>query len=180
MSKINSLYLFIFLIVNFLFAIYSDNYFDHEQYGYWYFSKIFLENFTFPDTSRSPLYIIYLTLFNWIKFPYNMLSDATTSNFIATISLFFLYKEKINKFYLFLILIISIGFLHNLVPYTQSIAFGLANFAILFRLKRNYKGLLISYIFIISSIFFRNTYLIIFLLFIFIDLFKLFLNQKKL
>ena len=108
-----------------------------------------------------------------------MLSDATTSNFIATISLFFLYKEKINKFYLFLILIISIGFLHNLVPYTQSIAFGLANFAILFRLKRNYKGLLISYIFIISSIFFRNTYLIIFLLFIFIDLFKLFLNQKN-
>ena len=95
-----------------------------------------------------------------------MLSDATTSNFIATISLFFLYKEKINKFYLFLILIISIGFLHNLVPYTQSIAFGLANFAILFRLKRNYKGLLISYIFIISSIFFRNTYLNIFLLFI--------------
>ena len=39
--------------------------------------------------------------------------------------------------------------------------------------------MLISYIFIISSIFFRNTYLIIFLLFIFIDLFKLFLNQKN-
>ena len=179
MSKTNSIYLFIFLIVNFLFAIYSDNYFDHELYGYWYFNKIFLENLTFPDISRSPLYIIYLTLFNGIKFPYNMLFDATISNFVATISLFFLYKEKINKFYLFLIIIISIGFLHNLIPYTQSIAFGLANFAIFFRLKKKNKYLLISYILVISSVFFRNIYLIIFLLFIFIDLLKLSLNLKN-
>ena len=66
-----------------------------------YFSKLFLEKFTFPEISRSPLYIIYLTLFNWIKFPYNMLTEATLSNLVVTISLFYLFKEKINKFYLF-------------------------------------------------------------------------------
>ena len=136
MSKKDFSYIFLFLIFNFIFALYSNSYFDHEQYGYWYFSKLFLEKFTFPEISRSPLYIIYLTLFNWIKFPYNMLTEATLSNLVVTISLFYLFKEKINKFYLFLILITSIGFLHNLIPYTQSIAFALVNFAILLRSKK--------------------------------------------
>ena len=179
MSKKDFSYIFLFLIFNFIFALYSNSYFDHEQYGYWYFSKLFLEKFTFPEISRSPLYIIYLTLFNWIKFPYNMLTEATLSNLVVTISLFYLFKEKINKFYLFLILITSIGFLHNLIPYTQSIAFALVNFAILLRSKKINKYLLISYILLIFAIFFRNTYLIIFFLFILFDILRLIINIKN-
>ena len=179
MSKKDTFYIIIFLFVNFVFALNSNSYLDHEQYGYWYFNKLFLENFTFPEISRSPLYVIYLSLFNWARFPYNMFFEAILSNFIVTVSLFYLFKEKISRFYLFLILITSICFLHNLIPYTQSIAFALVNFAILLRLKKIKKYLLISYILIISATFFRNTYLIIFFLFIFFDFLKLLLNIKK-
>lgn len=174
MKNVNSLNVSILLITNIIFGCLSYNYFDHEQYGYWYFAKIFSESYEFSDISRSPLYIVYLNLFNYLEFPYNMLSDSIVSNFVATISLYFLFKERLESKFLIVILILSIGFLYNSIPYTQSLAFGIANFALFFRIKGGDKNFIISYILIISSIFFRNTYIIIFLVFIFFDICKIF------
>ena len=70
MKNINSLNVSILLIINIIFGCLSYNYFDHEQYGYWYFAKIFSDSLEFSDISRSPLYIVYLNLFNYFKFPY--------------------------------------------------------------------------------------------------------------
>ena len=101
MRKTDYVYLILLLFINIIFASFTDVYLTAEHYGYWYFNKIFLNNYTFPDLSRSPFYIIYLSLFNWLTFPYNMLIEAITANFIACSSLYFLFKDKFKKIFIF-------------------------------------------------------------------------------
>ena len=44
-------------------------------------SAVNYENeFLFPDISRSPIYVIYLSLFNWLDTPYNYYADAIITN----------------------------------------------------------------------------------------------------
>jgi hypothetical protein len=179
MRKADYIFLAFFLLINTIFALSTDVYLNSEQYGYWYFNKIFLDGFIFPDLSRSPLYIVYLSLFNWLQFPYNMATEAGISNFIACTSLFFLFKNKLKNIFIFLTLLFSLGFFYNMIPHPQALAFSCANFAIYFRQKNNDKYLFISYLLLISSIFFRVTYLVVFFLFIFIDIIKIIINYKN-
>ena len=179
MRKTDYVYLILLLFINIIFASFTDVYLTAEHYGYWYFNKIFLNNYTFPDLSRSPFYIIYLSLFNWLTFPYNMLIEAITANFIACSSLYFLFKDKFKKIFIFLTIFFSLSFFYNMIPYPQVLAFACANFAIYFRQKNNNKYLFFSYLLLISSIYFRVTYLVVFLLFICLDIFRIIKNFKK-
>ena len=138
-SKLQFFYIFTFLIINSLVGLISVDYFSGEQYGYWYFNKIFTNEFLYPDISRSPIYVIYLTLFNWLGTPYNYLTESVITNFILSISLFFLFKRKYNNFYLFLIIVLSIGFFFNLIPYPQALALSFLNFALILRKKKKFS-----------------------------------------
>ena len=126
-SKLIFLYTSIILLICILVGLSSLDFFSGEQYGYWYFNKIFLNEYLFPDISRSPIYVVYLSLFNWLDAPYNYYADAITTNFLLSFSLFYLFKNEYNKFYLFLIISLSIGFFFNLIPYPQALALSLLN-----------------------------------------------------
>ena len=97
-------------LINSLIGFVSTDYFSGEQYGYWYFNEIFTKEFLYPDISRSPFYVIYLSLFNWLSTPYNFLIESIITNFLLCGSLFYLFKNKYNNIYLFLIIVLSAGF----------------------------------------------------------------------
>ncbi len=178
-SKLIFLYTSIILLICILVGLSSLDFFSGEQYGYWYFNKIFLNEYLFPDISRSPIYVVYLSLFNWLDTPYNYYADAITTNFLLSFSLFYLFKNEYNKFYLFLIISLSIGFFFNLIPYPQALALSLLNFSIILRRKKNIFVYIFSYLLIIFAIYCRITYIIVFVLFILFDLTKLILEFKK-
>ena len=177
MKKTDIFFLLIIFFVNIFFAIHNDIYLNNEQYGYWYFNKILVSDFLFPDLSRSPLYTIYISLFNWLQFPYNMMADATFTNTIACFSIYLLFKDKLNFAFIFLVIFFSLGFIYNQVPYPQAMAFAFANFAIFFR-KKNYNQYLV-YIFLICAVYFRITYILVFFIFLLIDLTKIAFNKDK-
>ena len=108
-SKLIFLYLPAILLICALVGFSSLDFYSGEQYGYWYFNKIFLNEFLFPDISRSPIYVIYLSLFNWLDTPYNYYADAIITNFLLSFSLFYLFKDDYNKFYVFLIIAFSLS-----------------------------------------------------------------------
>tara|TARA_Y100000590_G_scaffold470064_1_gene661734 strand:- start:10098 stop:11807 length:1710 start_codon:yes stop_codon:yes gene_type:complete len=178
-SKLTFFYSFFLLIISLLVGLNSTDFFTGEQYGYWYFNKIFINNFLYPDISRSPIYIIYLSLFNWLSTPFNFYAEAIVSNFLLSISLFFLFKRDYNNFYIFLIIAMSVGFFFNLIPYPQALALSLLNFAILLRKQNKTLLFLLSYLLIILAIYCRITYMIVFILFIFFDLLKELLKYKN-
>ena len=178
-SKLTFFYSFFLLIISLLVGLNSTDFFTGEQYGYWYFNKIFINNFLYPDISRSPIYIIYLSLFNWLSTPFNFYAEAIVSNFLLSISLFFLFKRDYNNFYIFLIIAMSVGFFFNLIPYPQALALSLLNFAILLRKQNKTLLFLLSYLLIILAIYCRITYIIVFILFIFFDLLKELLKYKN-
>ena len=41
----------------------------NESWGYWYFSKVFLDTGKFVNFDRSPIYTVYLSLFVWLGYP---------------------------------------------------------------------------------------------------------------
>ena len=178
-SKLIFLYSSALLLICILVGISSLDFYSGEQYGYWYLNKIFLDKFFFPEISRSPIYVIYLSLFNWLDTPYNYYAEAITTNFLLSLSLLYLFKSEYNKFYVFLIISLSIGFFFNLIPYPQALSLSLLNFAIILRKKKNLLVYLFSYFLIICAVYSRITYILVFLLFIFFDLFNLILNFKK-
>lgn len=177
MKKIELSYLLFFFLINIIFATHSDIYLNNEHYGYWYFNKILTTDFSFPNLSRSPFYIAYISLFNWLQFPYNMILEAIFTNTILCLSLYLLFKDKLNFKLIFLIIFFSLGFIYNQVPYPQGIAFALANFSVYF--KRNNKSFFLVYLFLICAIYFRNTYILVFFTFIFFDLINFLFFQDK-
>ena len=178
-SKLIFLYSSAFLLICILVGISSLDFYSGEQYGYWYLNKIFLDKFFFPEISRSPIYVIYLSLFNWLDTPYNYYAEAITTNFLLSFSLFCLFKSEYNKFYVFLIISLSIGFFFNLIPYPQALSLSILNFAIILRRKNNLFVYLFSYLLIICAVYSRITYITVFVLFIFFDLLNLILDFKK-
>ena len=178
-SKLTFFYTLFLLIINLLVGLNSTDFFTGEQYGYWYFNKIFINNFLYPDISRSPIYIIYLSFFNWLSTPFNFYAEAIISNFLLSVSLYFLFRRSYNNFYIFLIIAISVGFFFNLIPYPQALALSFLNFAIILRRQNNKLLYIISYSLIILAIYCRITYIIVFILFIFFDLLKEFSKYKK-
>ncbi len=178
-SKLIFLYSSALLLICILVGISSLDFYSGEQYGYWYLNKIFLNEFFFPEISRSPIYVIYLSLFNWLDTPYNYYAEAITTNFLLSLSLFYLFKSEYNKFYIFLIISLSIGFFFNLIPYPQALALSFLNFAIILRRKNSLFVYLFSYLLIICAVYSRITYITVFVLFIFFDLFNLILDFKK-
>ena len=178
-SKLQFFYIFIFFIINSLIGFISLDYFSGEQYGYWYFNKIFTNEYLYPDISRSPVYVIYLTLFNWLGTPYNYLTESIITNLILCISLFYLFRKKYNNFYIFLIIVLSIGFFFNLIPYPQALALSFLNFALILRTKKNFISDILAYLLIILAIYCRITYIIVFILFISFDLIRCFVYIKK-
>ncbi len=178
-SRLIFTYSFFFLLINILVGLNSLDFYSGEQYGYWYFNKIFGIESLFPDVSRSPIYIIYLNLFSWIDVPFNYYSEAIISNFLLSISLFFLFRKEYNSFYVFLIIALSIGFFYNLIPYPQALALSFLNFAIILRRTKNSLNYFLSYTLIILAIYCRITYIIVLILFIFFDLFKEYQNFLK-
>ena len=181
-SKLTIFYLFGFLLINSLIGFVSTDYFSGEQYGYWYFNEIFTKEFLYPDISRSPFYVIYLSLFNWLSTPYNFLIESIITNFLLCVSLFYLFKNKYNNNYLFLIIVLSIGFFFNLIPYPQALALSFLNFSLILRRKKTFFFNILAYFLILLAIYCRITYIIVFILFILFDLYKninFFIKNKK-
>lgn len=178
-SKLIYIYLTIFLVITTLVGFNSTDYLSGEQYGYWYLNKIFINEFLFPDVSRSPIYVIYLSLFNWLNAPYNFIVESIFSNFILCISLFFIFKKYYNNFYVFFIIALSIGFFFNFIPYPQLLALSFLNFSIILRKDNKISFYILSYLFIILAIYCRITYIIVFVLFIFFDVSKEVINFKN-
>jgi hypothetical protein len=61
-----------------------------EVWGYWYFARIFAKTGQFVIIDRSPLYALYLNLFNWLPYPVSVTLEylVTTSMVVAAVIAF--------------------------------------------------------------------------------------------
>jgi hypothetical protein len=151
-----------------------------ESWGYWFFNKELLDNGNIVINDRSPLFIVYLTLFSWLEYPLNIITQYFFSASVLLISFVYLLKKYTWPP---LILVASAAWLPFIMvsePPTQALAMAFSNFAIGYRvLKGNSKNLGVFYLLLFCSFFLRGTYLILLLSFVVYDLFRIFKKGYK-
>ena len=63
-----------------------------ESWGYWVFADELYNHGEFVIQGRSPLYVLYLQLFNWIGFPFSIYMEWITTSLITGLSLYLLLR----------------------------------------------------------------------------------------
>ena len=158
----------ILLVIFFILISSQKFYFNAENLGYWYFAKEFLYNFDFVIRDRSPLYTVYLSpIILLLDYPYNLYFEYIVNRLILFLSFFLLFKDYINKKYLFIIFIIWIPFFNVVIPEPQILALSLLNIAFYMRYKKNYN--LLFYLLLFVAYLVRQVFIIPLVLFIFFD-----------
>ena len=70
-----------------------------ESWGYWFFNKELLDNGNIVINDRSPLFIVYLTLFSWLEYPLNIITQYFFSASVLLISFVYLLYCVNYNFY---------------------------------------------------------------------------------
>ena len=58
-----------------------------ESWGYWYFSRVLNEDYELLLLGRSPLYTLYLQMFNWLPYPTSVRIEYIISTLITLVSI---------------------------------------------------------------------------------------------
>lgn len=150
-----------------------------ETWGYWYFSEILKETGDFIVFDRSPIYILYLNLFNWLDYPYSVNIEYVFTTSICSFALFLFSRVFLNFPASIIAACICIPFMQISEPPVQKLALAFTLFSLLVRLNGdNRKKIAASYTFLIIAYCFRQTYLLFLLAYLVLDITHLY-KQKK-
>ncbi len=139
-----------------------------ESWGYWYFARVFSETGGFIVIDRSPLYILYLNLFNWLPYPISVNVEYLVTTTFTMIVIVIFSQRYLGKWIALFAAFAWLPYLQTGEPPVQKLALAFSLMAIMLRNKNNERiYLTTSYAFLLLSYLFRQTYLIlIFLLFV--------------
>lgn len=154
----------------------------NESWGYWYFSKVFLDTGKFVNFDRSPIYTLYLGLFTWMGYPISYIIEYVVTTLFVSLSLFFFIKPYLKIPLATVAVILCIPFMTAADPAVQILALGFAFLAIIARRKwPDRKGKSISYALFGFAYLFRGVYLVFLLAYLGWDFIKIVkkLNWKK-
>ena len=68
-----------------------------EEWGYWFFNRLFKETWRFTSLDRSTLYVLYLTLFSWLDYPYSVIIESFCTFSIGIIIYYFFANCALHK-----------------------------------------------------------------------------------
>jgi len=142
-----------------------------ESSGYWFFSKILLDKGGFLVLERSPLYTIYLLLFQWLDYPNSIIIEYILTTLISSYSIMLLVKFLTNSNIGILSGILWIFLLQGSEPPVNKLALAFSIFALIVRLNKSTRfNLTSSYALFIVSYLFRQNYILLVLTVFIVDL----------
>ena len=161
----------IFIISFVVLSMFSDWEMGGESWGYWYFSEIFKKYGEFIIFDRSPIYVLYLTFFNWLNYPYSTYVEYLFTTSFCSYALFLFSRKFLNTAVSLIAACICIPFLQISEPPVQKLALALSLFALIVRYNGiNRKLMMTSYALLLLAYCFRQTYLFLILIFLTFDL----------
>src|SRR3989344_1623659 len=152
-----------------------------ESWIYWFFTRIFLETgrFTLPD--RSPLYTLYLSLFQWMGYPVSLIAEHIFTYFMVLGSLVLLFRRYLGLALSTFASLLWLPFLKVAEPSVQAIGLAFSCIAVYIRTStsKKHKNYLkaASYTFFVLAYFLRGSYIVVLGVFILWDLY-LILKKK--
>lgn len=136
-----------------------------ENWGYWAFADELYNQGEFVIQSRSPLYVLYLQLFNWIGFPFSVYIEWMTTSLITGLSLYLLLRIKLSEWNAIFAVVIWLPFIRYSEPPVQSLALSMASIAFVIRSNSVYfdskkSAITASYTLLILAFMFRVNYIL--------------------
>ena len=172
--------LILLLIISFvILSMFLDWEIGGETWGYWYFSEIFKNTGEFIVFDRSPIYVLYLNLFNWIDYPFSTDIEYIFTTSLCSYALFIFSRKFLSLPVSLIAACVCIPFMQIAEPPVQKLALAFSLFSLLIRFEgNNRKAIITSYAFLLLAYCFRQTYLLFFMTFLIFDIIHLY-NQKK-
>jgi hypothetical protein len=145
-----------------------------EVWGYWYFARVLTETGKFIITDRSPVYVLYLSFFTWMRYPLDVTAEYIVTTTITVSVLIYFVRRYLGIWLGLLAACLWLPFIQVAEPPVQKLALALSLIAILvrntsptrFRLALSYGLLFLAYLF-------RQNYLVAILVFVAFDAFLL-------
>jgi len=168
-----------FIITFVVLSMFSNWEMGGETWGYWYFAQIFKNTGNFIIFDRSPIYVLYLNLFNWLDYPYSVNIEYIFTTSICSYALFLFSRKFLNIPTSLIACCICIPFIQIAEPPVQKLALAFTIFSLLIRFNEdNRKAIMISYAFLLIAYCFRQTYLLFILVFLIFDIIHLYKQNK--
>jgi hypothetical protein len=144
-----------------------------ESWGYWYFARVFSETGSFVVIDRSPLYILYLNLFNWLPYPISVNVEYLVTTTITVIAIVTFFHRYLGTWIALFAAFIWLPYLQTQEPPVQKLALAFSLAAIMLRNKNNERFYFTtSYAFLLLSYLCRQTYLLLIIIFLAADIFR--------
>jgi len=162
----------ILIVVFFVFlSLFASWEMGAESWGYWYFARVFAETGQFVVTDRSPLYTLYLYLFTLLPYPASVTLEYLTSTSAAVLVLVYFIRPIVGPWASIFSACIWIPYLQSAEPAVQKLALITSLLAMLLRAKQTrHSGIINFYALLSVATLFRQTYLLLLLIFLFLDL----------
>lgn len=141
-----------------------------ESWGYWYFARVFAETGHFVVPDRSPLYILYLNLFNWMPYPASVTAEYLVTTSITALALVVFFRPYLGIWLALLAACLWIPYLQMSEPPVQKLALASSLVAVLLRGDKSGRfRLAASYAFLSLAYYFRQTYILMVVIFLAYD-----------
>ena len=168
-----------FIITFVVLSMFSNWEMGRETWGYWYFSEILKNTGDFVIFDRSPIYVLYLNLFNWLEYPYSVNIEYIFTTSICSYALFLFSRKFLNIPASIIAACVFIPFIQIADPPVQKLALAFTIFSLLMRFDGyNRKAIMISYAFLMIAYCFRQTHLLFILVFLIFDIIHLYKKNK--
>lgn len=144
-----------------------------ETWGYWFFARIFAQTGKFVILDRSPLYTLYLNLFRWLGYPASVTAEYIVTSCIVIFSLTAFFRRYLGLGLAVFATLMWLYFLQIAEPPVQKLALACSCLAIVARgAGRNKFHFALSYALLGLAYLFRNTYILMLIVFALWDIFK--------
>ncbi|MCX6122146.1 MAG: hypothetical protein NTX44_11090 [Ignavibacteriales bacterium] len=144
-----------------------------ESWGYWHFARVFAETGSFVVPDRSPLYTLYLILFTWMPYPTSVAVEYLVTTSICVIVLIVFFRPYLGFWLALLAACIWIPYLQTAEPPVQKLALACSLIAVLLRNNKADRFRLVSsYAFLILACLFRQTYILLIIVFLSSDMLR--------
>jgi len=144
-----------------------------ETWGYWYFARVFDETGRFIIPDRSPMYILYLSVFRGLGYPLSVTVEYLVTSAIVITAIVALFKRYFGLGVAIFAVILWIPFLQTAEPPVQKLALACSCLAIAVRRTEGDSfQLALSYALFGIAYMFRCTYIVVILLFAAWDVYR--------
>jgi hypothetical protein len=163
----------------FAFTLLSRQEIGGETWGYWFFARVFAESGDFIAADRSPLYTLYLNGFRWLGYPTSVTVERLATGLIMMSGIVLMFRSFMGLGLAVFAALLWIPFLQFTEPPVQQLALAFSLMGLVVRRSTDGRnGLGASYALFLMAYMFRGSYVVLILLFIGWDLYRIYRTQR--